>query len=151
MREMFATSLKEALKAKDTRRVSTIRLIQAAVKDRDIANRGAGKDPVCDDDIMQILAKMIKQREESARIYEDAARLELAQQEREEVDVIRSFLPQQLSDDDVRQECKRVVEETGAQGLRDMGKCMNALKTKFAGQMDFSKASGVVKDLLHHE
>lgn len=151
MREMFATSLKEALKAKDTRRVSTVRLIQAAVKDRDIANRGAGKDPVSDDDIMLILAKMIKQREESARIYEEAARLQLAQQEREEIEIIRSFLPQQLSDDDVRKACKSVVEETGAQGLRDMGKCMNALKTKFAGQMDFSKASGVVKDLLHHE
>ena len=151
MREMFASSLREALKAKDTRRVSTIRLIQAAVKDRDIANRGAGKDPVCDDDIMQILAKMIKQREESARIYEDAARLELAQQEREEIEVIRSFLPQQLSDDDVREACKRVVEETGASGLRDMGKCMNALKSEFAGQMDFAKASGVVKGLLHHE
>lgn len=151
MREMFASSLREALKAKDTRRVSTIRLIQAAVKDRDIANRGTGKDPVCDDDIMQILAKMIKQREESARIYEDAARLELAQQEREEIEVIRSFLPQQLSDDDVREACKRVVEETGASGLRDMGKCMNALKSEFAGQMDFAKASGVVKGLLHHE
>lgn len=151
MREMFASSLREALKAKDTRRVSTIRLIQAAVKDRDIANRGAGKDPVCDDDIMQILAKMIKQREESARIYEDAARLELAQQEREEIEVIRSFLPQQLSDDDVREACKRVVAETGASGLRDMGKCMNALKSEFAGQMDFAKASGVVKGLLHHE
>ena len=151
MREMFASSLREALKAKDTRRVSTIRLIQAAVKDRDIANRGAGKDRVCDDDIMQILAKMIKQREESARIYEDAARLELAQQEREEIEVIRSFLPQQLSDDDVREACKRVVEETGASGLRDMGKCMNALKSEFAGQMDFAKASGVVKGLLHHE
>ncbi|MCP4319225.1 MAG: GatB/YqeY domain-containing protein [Hyphomicrobiales bacterium] len=151
MREMFATSLKEALKAKDTRRLSTVRLIQAAVKDRDIANRGAGKDPVSDDDIMLILAKMIKQREESARIYEEAARLELAQQEREEIEVIRSFLPQQLSEDDVRKACMNVVEETGAQGLRDMGKCMNALKTKFAGQMDFSKASGVVKDLLHHE
>ncbi|WP_136660292.1 GatB/YqeY domain-containing protein [Nitratireductor sp. XY-223] len=151
MREKFASSLREALKAKDTRRVSTIRLIQAAVKDRDIANRGAGKDPVSDDDIMQILGKMIKQREESARIYEEAARLELAQQEREEVDVIRSFLPQQLSDDDVRKACKAVVEETGASGLRDMGKCMNALKSKFSGQMDFSKASGVVKDLLHHD
>ncbi|MDA4847280.1 GatB/YqeY domain-containing protein [Hoeflea poritis] len=151
MREKFASSLREALKAKDTRRVSTIRLIQAAVKDRDIANRGAGKDPVSDDDIMQILGKMIKQREESAQIYEEAARLELAQQEREEVDIIRTFLPQQLSDDDVRKACQAVVEETGASGLRDMGKCMNALKSRFAGQMDFSKASGVVKGLLHHE
>ncbi len=151
MREIFAAALKEAVKAKDTRRVSTIRLINAAVNDRDISNRGAGKDPVCDDDIKQILGKMIKQREESARIYEEAARLELAQQEREEIDIIRSFLPEQLSDDDVKEACKRVVEETGAQGLRDMGKCMNALKTEYAGQMDFSKASGVVKEMLHHD
>lgn len=151
MRDRLAASLKEALKAKDSRRLSTIRLIQAAVKDRDIANRGAGKDPVCDDDIMQILGKMIKQREESARIYEDAARLELAQQEREEIQVIRTFLPEQLSDEDVKQACQRVVQETGAQGLRDMGKCMNALKTEYSGQMDFSKASGVVKGLLHHD
>ncbi|MEM6464136.1 MAG: GatB/YqeY domain-containing protein [Pseudomonadota bacterium] len=151
MREIFATSLKEALKAKDSRRVSTVRLIQAAVKDRDIANRGAGKDPVSDDDIMLILAKMIKQREESARIYEDAARVELAEQERDEIEIIQSFLPQQLSDDDVRMACQSVIKETGAQGLRDMGKCMNALKSKFAGQMDFSKASGVVKGLLLHE
>ena len=151
MREKFAASLKEAIKAKDSRRMSTIRLINAAVKDRDIANRGAGKDPVCDDDIMQILSKMIKQREDAARIYEDAARLELAQQERDEIDIIRSFLPAQLSDEDLRQACKRVVEKTGAKGLRDMGKCMSALKTEFAGQMDFSKASGVVKGLLHHD
>lgn len=151
MRDRLAASLKEALKAKDSRRLSTIRLIHAAVKDRDIANRGAGKDPVSDDDIMQILGKMIKQREESARIYEEAARLELAQQEREEIQVIRTFLPEQLSDEDVEQACQRVVQETGAQGLRDMGKCMNALKTEFSGQMDFSKASGVVKGLLHHD
>ncbi len=151
MRDSLAAALKEALKAKDGRRLSTIRLIHAAVKDRDIANRGAGKDPVSDDDIMQILGKMIKQREESARIYEEAARLELAQQEREEIEVIRSFLPAQLSDEDVKQACQRVVQETGAQGLRDMGKCMNALKSRFAGQMDFSKASGVVKGLLHHD
>ena len=151
MRERLTASLKEALKAKDGRRLSTIRLINAAVKDRDIANRGAGKDPVSDDDIMQILGKMIKQREESARIYEEASRLELAQQEREEIEIIRSFLPEQLSDEDVAQACQRIVKETGAQGLRDMGKCMNALKSEFAGQMDFSKASGVVKGLLHHD
>tara|TARA_R110000751_G_scaffold307857_2_gene432842 strand:+ start:10382 stop:11089 length:708 start_codon:yes stop_codon:yes gene_type:complete len=151
MRERLVASLKEAQKARDARRVGTIRLILAAVKDRDIANRGAGKDPVGDEDIMQILGKMIKQREESARIFEEAARLELSQQEREEIDVIRSFLPEQLSDDDVNQACRKVVQQTGAQGLRDMGKCMNALKTEYPGQMDFSKASGVVKTILHHD
>ncbi|MEO4041242.1 GatB/YqeY domain-containing protein [Hoeflea sp. CAU 1731] len=150
MRDMLTAALKDAVKAKDTRRISTIRLTLAAIKDRDIANRGAGKDPVSDEEILQILLKMIKQREESARIYEEAARVELAEQEREEMDVIRSFLPAQLSDEAVQTACRRVVEETGAQGLRDMGKCMNTLKTRFSGQMDFSKASGMVKDMLKH-
>ncbi len=150
MRDMLTAALKNAVKAKDTRRISTIRLILAAIKDRDIANRGAGKDPVSDEEVLQILSKMIKQREESARIYEEAARVELAEQEREEVAVIRSFLPAQLSDEAVQTACRRVVEETGAQGLRDMGKCMNTLKTRFSGQMDFSKASGMVKEMLKH-
>ncbi len=150
MREELAAALKDAAKTKDAIRVSTIRLVLAAIKDRDIAHRGAGKDPVSDEEILQILGKMIKQREESARIYEDAARVELAEQEREEIAVIRSFLPAQLSDEAVQTACRKVVEETGAQGLRDMGKCMNTLKSRFSGQMDFSKASGVVKDLLRH-
>lgn len=151
MREMFAAALKEAADAKDTRRISIIRLINAAVRDRDNANRASGKDPVCDDDITQILLKMIKQREESARLYEEESRLELSQQEHDEIDIIRSFLPEQLSDEDVKAACERVIQETGAQGLRDMGRCMNALKSEFAGQMDFSKASGVVKGMLHHD
>lgn len=148
LRERFAASLKEAMKARDGRRLSTIRLIQAALKDRDIAHRTAGKDPVSDDEIMQILAKMIKQREESAQVYEGAARPELAEQEREEIEVIKQFMPRQLSDETVQQVCASVVEETGAHGLRDMGKCMNALKERYPGQMDFAKASGVVKSLL---
>ncbi|MBB3979063.1 hypothetical protein GGQ64_004299 [Rhizobium azooxidifex] len=148
MREQFAECLKDALKSKDTRRTSTVRLIQAAIKDRDIANRGAGKDPVDDDGIRQILAKMIKQREESARIYADNGRPELAQQEREEITVINGFLPEQISEDKVKVLCADVVRDTGAHGLRDMGKCMNALKERYPGQMDFAKASGVVKDLL---
>lgn len=148
MREQFAECLKDALKAKDTRRVSTVRLIQAAIKDRDIANRGVGKDPVDDDGIKQILSKMIKQREESARIYDDNGRPELAIQEREEIAVINGFLPEQLSEEKVKELCAKVIGETGAQGLRDMGKCMNALKEKYPGQMDFAKASGVVKELL---
>jgi len=148
MRDGFVAQLKDAMKSGDKRRISTIRLIQAAIKDRDIANRGAGKDPVADDEIMQILAKMVKQREESARLFEEGNRIELAQQEREEIGVIKSFLPQQLGEDQVRNLCARVVAEVGADGLRDMGKCMNALKERYPGQMDFSKASGVVKSLL---
>ncbi|MGF0538665.1 GatB/YqeY domain-containing protein [Agrobacterium sp. ES01] len=148
MRDKLANVLKEALKAKDVRRTSTVRLILTAVKDRDIANRGIGKDPVSDDEIMQILMKMIKQRDESAKIYDDNARPELAAQEREEIAVIKSFMPEQLPEEKVRELCASVINETGAQGLRDMGRCMNALKERYPGKMDFSKASGVVKDLL---
>ncbi len=148
IRDTLANSLKESLKAKDVRRTSTVRLIQTAIKDRDIANRGTGKDPVTDDEIMQILMKMIKQRDESAKIYADNDRPELAAQEREEIVIIKTFMPEQLSEDKVRELCAAVISETGAQGLRDMGKCISTLKERYSGQMDFGKASGVVKDLL---
>lgn len=148
IRDTLANSLKEALKAKDVRRTSTVRLIQTAIKDRDIAHRGAGKDPVSDDEIMQILMKMIKQRDESAKIYADNDRPELAAQEREEIVIIKSFMPEQLPEEKVRELCAAVISETGAQGLRDMGKCISTLKERYSGQMDFGKASGVVKDLL---
>ncbi|MBP1852663.1 GatB/YqeY domain-containing protein [Rhizobium halophytocola] len=148
LRDKLASSLIEAIKAKNTRRTSTVRLIQTAIKDRDIANRGNGKDPVSDEEIMQILTKMTKQREESAKIYADNARPELAAQEREEIEIIRGFMPEQLPAEKVRELCQSVISETGAQGLRDMGRCMNALKEKYPGQMDFAKASGVVKDML---
>lgn len=148
VRDVFANAMKDSLKARDARRTSTIRLIQAAIKDRDIANRGIGKDPVSDDEIMQILMKMIKQREESANIYEGAGRVELAAQEREEIAIIKGFMPEEIPEEKVRQLCQSVIAETGAAGLRDMGKCMNALKERYPGQMDFSKASGMVKDLL---
>jgi uncharacterized protein YqeY len=148
MREKIAQALKTALKSQDKRRTSTLRLIQAAITDRDIANRGQGKDAVSDDEITQILAKMVKQREESARAFEEGNRLELAEQERQEIEIIRDFLPKQLGEEDTRQACAQVISEVGADGLRDMGKCMNALKEKFPGQMDFSKASGMVKTML---
>ncbi|MFN3320572.1 MAG: GatB/YqeY domain-containing protein [Allorhizobium sp.] len=148
IRDTLANSLKDSLKAKDVRRTSTVRLIQTAIKDRDIANRGTGKDPVTDDEIMQILMKMIKQRDESAKIYADNDRPELAAQEREEIVIIKSFMPEQLPEEKVRELCAAVISETGAQGLRDMGKCISTLKERYSGQMDFGKASGVVKDLL---
>lgn len=148
MRDCLATSMKTAMKNKDTRTLSTIRLIQAAVKDRDIANRGVGKECVGDGEILQILAKMIKQREESAKIYQDAGRDELAKQEREEIIVIEQFMPVQLDQDEVRAICGKIVEEMEASGLRDMGKCINALKERYAGQMDFAFASKLLKELL---
>ncbi len=148
LRDKLSDALKESMKAKDARRLSTVRLIQTAIKDRDIANRGLGKDPVSDDDILQILQKMVKQREESAKIYQDAGRAELATQEREEIEIIKGFMPEQLSDETVQELIKAAIAESGAQGLRDMGKVMAVLKEKHPGQMDFAKASGVVKELL---
>ena len=148
MRDQFANDLKDALKAKDSCRVSTLRLIQATIKDRDIANRGLGKGPVADDEIMQILAKMIKQREESSRIFAENGRPELAAQERQEIKVIEGFLPEQISEDKMKDLIAAAIGESGAQGLRDMGKVMAVLKERYPGQMDFAKASGMVKDLL---
>lgn len=148
MRDAIQDALKIAQKSEDKCRVSTLRLICAAVKDRDIAHRTAGKDPVSDEEILEILQKMIKQREESAATYEEAGRLELADQERRESGVINEFLPEQLCEEETRHACAVVVEETGAEGLRDMSRCMNMLKSKYPGQMDFSKASGIVKGML---
>lgn len=148
MRDLFANALKEALKAKDARRTSTVRLIQAAIKDRDIANRGLGKDPVSDDEILQILAKMIKQREESSSIYEKAGREELAKQERDEIAIIKSFMPEEIPEAEVRGIIEGVIAETDASGLRDMGKVMAVLKERYPGRIDFGKASGQIKDLL---
>lgn len=148
MRETIDAALKDALKTQDKLRISTLRLIRAAIQDRDIVHRGAGKDPVTAEEIMQILSKMVKQREESAKAFEDGGRAELAAQERDEIAIIRDFMPKQLGDAEVKQACQKVIAEVGAEGLRDMGRCMNALKEKYPGQMDFSKASGVVKGLL---
>ncbi len=148
MREKLAQALKDAIKAQDKRRMSTLRLIQAAIHDRDIANRTAGKDPVNDEEILAILVKMVKQREESAKSFEEGNRIELADQEREEIVIIKGFLPQQLGEEETQRACAQVVGEVGAEGLRDMGRCMNVLKEKYPGRMDFSKASGIVKGLL---
>ncbi|MFF0950621.1 GatB/YqeY domain-containing protein [Rhizobium leguminosarum] len=149
LRDQLATQLKEAMKAKNAERLSTVRLIQAAVKDRDIANRGTGKEQASDDEILQILAKMMKQRDESAKIYEENARPELAAKERAEIIVIQDFMPKQLSDSEVRANVSAIITETGAAGAKDMGKVMAALKERYAGQMDFAKASATVKELLN--
>jgi uncharacterized protein len=148
IRETLSSAQKDAMRAKETARLSTIRLILAAIKDKDIANRGLGKEQASDDEILQLLAKMIKQREESVKIYMDGGRPELADKEREEIAVIQAYMPEQLSDDEVREICAAVVAELGAQGLKDMGKCVAALRERYAGQMDFAKASAILKDLL---
>lgn len=149
LRDQLATQLKEAMKAKNAERLSTVRLIQAAVKDRDIANRGVGKEQASDDEILQILAKMVKQRDESAKIYEENSRPELAAKERAEIIVIQDFMPKQLSESEVRANVSAIIAETGAAGGKDMGKVMAALKERYAGQMDFAKASATVKELLN--
>jgi uncharacterized protein YqeY len=148
MREAIAQALKDALKNRDKLRTGTLRLINAAIQDRDIANRGAGKDPVNDDDILQILTKMVKQREESAKAFDDGGRPELAGQERAEIAIIRDFLPAQMSGEEVREAAAKAVAETGAEGLRDMGRVMAVLKERYPGRLDFGKASAVVKELL---
>ncbi len=148
MRERLAEAMKTAMRAHDKTSLSTLRLINAAVHDRDIANRATAKGAITDDEIVGVLGKMVKQREESAKIYEEAGRVELAEQERSEIAVIKQFLPKQLGDSDLTHACKQVVDEVGAEGLRDIGKCMATLKQRYAGQMDFSKANGIVKGLL---
>ena len=148
MRELITESLKEAIKAQDKRRMATLRLISAAIKDRDVEARGHGKERVSDDELLQILSKMVKQRDESIKVYEEAGRLELAEQERDEVAIIQEFLPQQMDAEAVNASCARAVEELEAAGLRDMGKVMSHLKEQYPGQMDFGKASCIVKGLL---
>lgn len=148
MRERVAEEVKGAMKAGDKPRLTTLRLIQSAIKDRDIANRGNAKDAASDDEILQILAKMVKQREESAKAFEDGGRPELAANERAEIAIIRDFMPKQMDAAETEAAIRTVIAETGAAGVKDMGKVMAALREKFAGQMDFGKASGLVKGLL---
>ena len=149
LRDDINSALKEAMKAGDARRVSTLRLVNAALKNADIEARGQGKGPLGDDDTLGLLQKMIKQRYESVELYDDkGGRAELAQQEREEIAIISAYLPKQMSDDDVKKAISEAVTETGAAGMKDMGKVVGALKAKFAGKMDFAKASGLVKAML---
>ena len=149
LRERFNSELKEAMKAKEQKRLSTIRLILAGLKERDIANRTeASREGVSDDEILVLLAKMVKQREESAAAYDAGGRPELAQSEREEIDIIRNFMPRQLSVDETKAAIEKVIAETGAASLKDMGKVMGLLKERFSGQMDFAKAGAAVKEVL---
>lgn len=149
LRDQINEALREAMRAQEKRRTATLRLINAAIKDRDIAARTAGKDGLSDDEIRGLLGKMIKQREESMVIYAENGRPELAEQEREEMEIIKSFLPRQLSEEEVKSACQQVVSDLGACSLRDMGKTMNTLKERYPGQIDFGRASTVVKGLLH--
>jgi uncharacterized protein YqeY len=149
LRAQLTDAMKEAMKAKDAKRLATVRLILAALKDRDIAARTeTSKDLVGDDDILTLLAKMIKQREESATVYRQGGRPELAENEESEIAVIRTFMPKQMDEGEMKAALQAVIAETGAASIKDMGKVMAVLKERFAGQMDFGKASAATKDAL---
>jgi uncharacterized protein YqeY len=141
--------MKQAMKDKSTERLSTIRLINAAIKDRDIAARTEGKENgVGDGEVLAILAKMTKQRQESAKTYEEAGRLDLSERELSEIKVIEEFLPRQLTDDEIQAALAEAIDKVGAESIRDMGKVMAALKSKYAGQMDFGAVGALVKSNL---
>ncbi|SMR81506.1 hypothetical protein SAMN04488030_1976 [Aliiroseovarius halocynthiae] len=149
MRSRVNDALKTAMKNKDAERLTTLRLINAAIKDQDIALRGKSEDTqVSDADVLAILGKMVKQRQESARAYEEGGRLELAEKELSEIKVIEDFLPKQLSDDEAEAAVIAAIAEVGAESIRDMGKVMGELKSKYTGQMDFGKAGPMVKAKL---
>lgn len=149
LRERIGAGLKEAMREKDAIRLSTLRLINAAIKDQDIAARGEGRSEAVDDvAVLAILGKMVKQRQESARAYEEGGRLELAERERAEIAVIEGFLPRQLSATEVTAAIDAAVAETGATGLRDMGRVMASLKARHAGQMDFGAVGAMIKARL---
>jgi uncharacterized protein YqeY len=149
LREQINDSLKEAMKAKDQKRVGTLRLINAALKDKDIAARTeTSRELLGDDEILSLLAKMIKQREDSIVAYKAGNRPELAAAEEGEIAVIREFMPKQMSPDEAKAAIAKVIADVGAASIKDMGKVMAALKERFAGQMDFGRASGAVKELL---
>ena len=148
LRDDINNALKEAMKSKNERGVSTLRMVNSTIKNADIEARGGGKGPLGDGELLTVLQKMIKQRQESVELYEKGGRPELAAAEREEVAIITAYLPKQMSDDDIKAAIAAAVTETGAAGMKDMGKVIGALKAKFAGQMDFAKASGLVKAQL---
>ena len=148
LRDDINTALKEAMKARDERRVSTLRLVNAALKNADIEARGNGKPALSDDELLSLLQKLIKQREDSIVLYEKGGRPELAAAERQEIEIIQAYLPQQLSDVEAGSVIAGIVHEINAQTMKDMGKVMTALKERYAGKLDFGKASAAVKKML---
>ena len=148
LRDEINTALKIAMKARDERGVSTLRLVNAAIQNADIEAETTKKSALSDDDLLGLLQKMIKQRQESIEIYDQAGRKELADQERGEIEIIRGYLPKQMSEAEAKAAIAEVIKATGAQSIKDMGKVMAALKQGHAGKMDFGKASALVKGLL---
>ena len=148
LRDDINNALKEAMKAREERRVSTLRLMNAAIKDKDIEARGNGKGPLTDEELLSVFQKMVKQRQESADLYEKGGRPELAKQENDEITIINSYLPKQMSEDETKAAIAAAIKETGAASMKDMGKVIGILRGKYAGKMDFAKASGLVKGML---
>ncbi len=150
LRDDIMAAVKDAMKAGDKKRLGTLRLMQAAIKDKDINSRTEGHDSALTSDagIAELFAKMVKQRQDSVAAYEQGGRPELAQNERDEITVIQSFMPKQMSDDEAKAAVASVIAAVGATSVKDMGKVMAELKAKFAGQMDMGKAGGIVKALL---
>ncbi len=149
MREEFTTAMKDAMKSGDKEKLGAVRLILSALKDKDIENRGLGKPAASDEEILGILQKMIKQRQDSIALYTQGARPELAAKEQMEIDVIAGFLPEQLGEHEIEAAVRAAIAEIGAAGIKDMGKVIGALKAKFAGRMDFAKASALIKQVLN--
>jgi hypothetical protein len=148
LRDDINNALKDAMKARNERSVSTLRLMNSAIKDKDIEARGNGKGPLTDEELLAVFQKMVKQRQESADLYLKGGRQDLATQEQEEIAIINSYLPKQMSDDEIRAAIADAVKETGAAAIKDMGKVIGVLRGKYAGKMDFAKASGLVKAQL---
>jgi uncharacterized protein YqeY len=149
LRSRIDEALKTAMRNREAVRLSTLRLVNAAIKDKEIANRGDGADErLSDDEILGLLGKMVKQRQESARAYEEGGRLELAEKENEEILVIQEFMPKQLSGEETASAIDAAIASTGAESIRDMGRVMGELKSKFTGQMDFGKVGPMVRDRL---
>ena len=148
LRDDINNALKDAMKARDERRVSTLRMVNSGIKNADIEARGTGKAPLSDDDLLSLFQKMIKQREDSIALYEKGGRPELAAQEKAEIEIISGYLPKQLSDVEAGSVIQSIVHEINAQSMKDMGKVMAALKERYAGKLDFGKASAAVKKVL---
>ena len=148
LRDELQNSLKEAMKARDTKTVNAVRLIIAGQKEKDVEARGKGLEKASDADLLAMMQSMIKQRNESIKIYVDGNRADLADKERGEIEVISRFLPKQMTAEEMEKAIRQTISQTGAAGIRDMGKVMGALKTQYAGQMDFAAASALIKQIL---
>ena len=148
IRDQINHALKQAIACGDHRRTHTLRLINAAIQDRSVAKGANGEGRLDETDITELLQQMVEQRRKAAREYEQSGRLELAQQELDEIEILQSFLPAELDEPQIRQECRKVVDEIGARGLKDVGRTMNTLKARYKDKMNFAKASRYVRELL---